>query len=103
MGLASRVALQQAEKILVDRAGELRARLPGEPALLVEYCEVVKALAAILPATAPGASGELLSTEEAAARFGISAKTLLRRKARGEVKPMIERGKFLRWSAGQTL
>ena len=98
------MALQQAEKLLVKSAEELRVRLEaGDDSRRAEYCEIVRTLAAIGPAVAPEARGAMLTTEEAAARFGISAKTLLRRKARGEVKPMIERGKFLRWGPGQTL
>ena len=103
MSLAGRVALQHAERLLVDRAEQIRPRLQAEPGLWAEYCDVVRTLAEIAPATAPGSGGELLTTAELAAKIGVTPKTLLRRKAAGEIMPAVQRGKLLRWRAGQTL
>ena len=98
MNLAARVALQQAEKVLTARVEELRARLQAEPGLWPDFLDVLRTLATITVTAAPEAGGALLTTAELAERVGVTAKTLLKRKGRGEIKPTIERGKFLRWS-----
>lgn len=103
MNLHVRVELQHGEKLLVKRAGELRARLEAEPALWPDYMDAVRTLAAIAPAVAPEASGRLLRTEEMAERLGMSAKTLLRHKTSGKITPAVSRGKCIRWTGRETL
>jgi hypothetical protein len=58
-----------------------------------EYRETAAALAAILPATVPGADGKVLTSRELADRLGISPRTL-RRKAKAGA-PLA--GRSLRW------
>jgi hypothetical protein len=94
--------LEQAAQRLGDRLGALENRLPGDDAATwAEYREVAAALAAILPALAPERRGALLTTAEMAARLGVAPKTLLKRKARGDVRPAVVLGKrgraALRW------
>jgi len=103
MSLRARVALQQGEKLLLERAEQLRPRLQTEPGLWGEYCEVLKSLAAIAPATAPEASGALLTTAELAGRLGLTPKTILKHKKAGRIRPAVSRGKLIRWAPGQTL
>ena len=73
---------------------ELRA---GEESRWPDYIATVHALAAIVPNLAPERGGPLLTTGEMAARFRISPKTLLKRKAHGEIRPALQRGKLIRW------
>jgi hypothetical protein len=102
--LAVRVALQKAERALVRRVEELEARVQaGEVALWPDYLEAVKALATIAPALAPENGGALLKTEEMAERLGVSVKTLLRKKAGGEIRPAVQKGKHIRWTGRETL
>ena len=90
--------LQRAAQRLVDRLAQLETRLhDDEAAAWSEYRATAEALAVILPNIAPGRSGELLTTKQMAARLQVEAKTLLRRKARGDLRPAVVRGKFIRW------
>jgi hypothetical protein len=54
--------------------------------------ETLNALARLVPLLAPGAHGELLTTKAMAERLGISPKTLLKRKASGEIHPAVQIG-----------
>jgi len=101
--LRERVALQHAKRALVDRAEELHSRLSADPSLWGEYCQILRTLAAIAPLAEPGARGELLTTAQLADRLGLAPKTLLRHKKDGRIKPLVQKGKLLRWGAGQTL
>jgi hypothetical protein len=60
-------------------------------------------LAALLPHLTPGSRGELLTTKQMAERLGISPKTLLKRKATGEIRPALRLGArgraAIRWKA----
>ena len=104
MTLAARVALQKAEPALVRLVDELRGKVQaGDPAAGRALCEAVQALAAIAGATAPEATGGMLTTEAMAERLGLSVKSLLRHKKAGTIKPAIERGKLLRWSGRESL
>ena len=97
-----RLALLRAEQRLVDRLADLEARLESHPGLWHEYAQVSAALASIVPTTAPGAAGELLTTAQLAARLQVSPKTVRRRAKAGELTPVRlgERGRSaLRWVA----
>ena len=67
------------------------------------YLAAVSALPALVADTTPGRRGELLSTRQMAERLGIAPKTLLRRKARGDVKPAMQAGKLIRWKGTETV
>ena len=108
MTAAGTVALRRAEVRLIKRLTALEARVEaagqlGNEADWQSYCEVVQALAVITSATAPEASGRLLTTAQLADRFGISPKTLLKRKRRGEIVPAVARGKLIRWAGDESL
>ncbi len=91
-------ALDRAVRRLADRLDQLDRRLEaGDELAWAEYRETARALAEILAQLAPERRGALLTTAEMAERYGISPKTLLRRKARGEVQPAVQRGKLIRW------
>ncbi len=96
------IRLEKAARLLSERLGALEDRLQAEDAAAwKEYAEVAAALAAVLPALAPERRGGLLTTAEMAQRLGISPKTLLRRKANGELTPALQLGRrgraALRW------
>src|SRR5262245_38663513 len=97
-GLATVAALERASRTLVERLTQLEERLQsGEEAAWSGYIEAVKAVALVLPNLAPGRRVELLTTAEMARRLGVAPKTLLRRKARGEIRPALQAGKLIRW------
>jgi hypothetical protein len=94
--------LERAARRLAERLAQLEEQLQqGDAAAWPAFCEASQALAAVLPVIAPGARGELLTTQQMAERLGIAPKTLLRRRARGQVKAPVqlgERGRAaLRW------
>jgi hypothetical protein len=98
------LALRQAEARLRDRLVRLEARLDaGDESAWAAYTDVVLALATIAARLASAENGHLLSTGEMAARLGISSKTLLRRKARGEIAPALQLGRrgraAMRWAS----
>jgi hypothetical protein len=104
MSLAARVALQKSEGALVRLVEDLRGRVEaGDLTAGPVLCQAVLALSEIQRATAPEASGRLLTTAELADKIGVSPKTLLKRKAKGEIRPLLQKGKLIRWAAGQTL
>lgn len=97
-------ALARAQLRLTERLEQLEARLAGgDETAWSAYCEAAASLAAIAPLMVPGADGRLLSTAEMAERLGVAPKTLLRRKAKGEVMPAVQLGQrgraALRWAA----
>lgn len=89
--------LERAAFLLAGRLERIEARLDDDSAAWTEYRDTVRALAAALEHVAPGRRGELLTTEEMAERLGIAPKTLLKHKARGVVRPAMQRGKLIRW------
>jgi hypothetical protein len=96
--LASTTALARAARRLSSRLDELEEKLDfGDEPLWVQYREVAVALATIVAQLRPEATGRLLSTEEMASRLNIAPKTLLRRKARGQIRPALQRGRLIRW------
>ncbi len=99
----AQAALLRAQLRLVERLGELEARLAaGDEDQWPAYCQAAAALAAIAPGTAPEARGQMLTTAELAERLQLSAKTVLRRAKRGELQPVRlgARGRgALRWPA----
>lgn len=99
----ARLALVEAEARLVERLRQLGVKLAaGDESVWCSYCEAAAALAAIAPATIPGASGELISTRAMAERMGVAPKTLLRRAKAGQADPIRlgKRGRAAyRWAA----
>jgi hypothetical protein len=106
--------LRRVETKLVERLERLEERLnlgSGKPELnletrdvdaaWVEYAQIGAALATITAATTPGAGGRLLTTSELAAAYGVSKKTILRKRKAGVLNPAAqlgERGRAaLRW------
>lgn len=94
--------LEHAAQRLGERLAALEDRLQDDDAApWAEYREVAKALAVILPNLAPERRGGLLTTAQMAQRLGISSKTLLRRKAKGELRPALQLGRrgraAIRW------
>lgn len=104
--IAVRLALTRIERRLVERVAQLEARLDaGDESAWSAYCDTAATLATIAPLVAPGAGGKLMTTGEMAHLMNISPKTLLRRRARGEVQAIQlgRRGRAaLRWPAEAT-
>lgn len=90
-------SLERAARRLAAHLHDLEPRLEGDPTAWGEYIATVTALGTALEHVAPGKRGELLTTLEMARRLSLSPKTLLRRKARGEIRPALQRGKLIRW------
>ncbi len=103
MSLVVTVALRRAEPILIKRLGELQASLQAGEGAWSEFLEVVQALVALTQAVKPENGGPMLTTQEMATRLGVAPKTLLRHKARGRIRPTVERGKLIRWSGQERL
>jgi hypothetical protein len=96
--------LDRARALLTARVNELETRVRhGDENAWPAYLAVVSALSALVADTAPGRRGELLSTRQMAERLGIAPKTLLRRKARGDVRPAMQAGKLIRWKGTETV
>jgi hypothetical protein len=90
--------LDQAVILIPRLAGQLRARVNnGDEAALPAYLATMRTLTAVLEHVSPGQ--QLLTTRQMAERLGIQPKALLRRKARGVVKPALQKGKLIRWKA----
>jgi hypothetical protein len=84
--------------LLSSRLEQLEIRVQGgDEAAWIEYGATAAALAQVFAHVAPGRRGELLTTEQMAERLNLSPKTLLKRKARGEIRPALQRGKLIRW------
>jgi hypothetical protein len=95
-------ALARAAQLLERRLVEFEARVcEGEEDTWPIYIATAVALAAVAAQSVPGSRGELLTTKQLAERLGISPKTLLKRKARGEVRPAMQLGRrgraAIRW------
>ncbi len=93
-----RAVLERAVVRLQARVAALEDLLEaGDETAWSSYCEAIEALAVVADRTAPGSYGELLTTRELASKLGLSSKTVLRRKARGELRPTLQKGKLIRW------
>lgn len=100
----AQLALARGEARLLERLAELDAQLKGagEADTWLEYAQLLAALAAIAPATAPGGLDGLITTRQLAERVGLAPKTVLRRMKQQGVEPVrfAKRGPgALRWSA----
>ena len=90
--------LERSAHLLAARLDLLEARVQsGDEAAWIEYGATAASLAQVFAHVAPGRRGELLTTEQMAERLNLSPKTLLKRKARGEIRPALQRGKLIRW------
>ncbi len=98
------VALQRSERLLTERLTTVQERLQaGEEAAWLEFLEVVKVLATLLPNLRPEAGGAMLTTKDMASRLGVSTKTLLRHKKEKRIQPAVAQGKLLRWTGQERL
>ena len=96
--LSATAALDRAVVRLQARAAALEERLEAsDENAWAPYCEAIEALATLADRITPGRHGELLTTRELASKLGLSPKTVLRRKARGELRPALQTGKLIRW------
>ena len=103
----AQLALHRFQAYAVERMEQLHASLTDadehtRSAHSDEYVRLARALACVLPALAAENGGPLLSTKEMAARLNVSPKTLLRRRARGEISAvqLAKRGPgALRWGS----
>jgi hypothetical protein len=90
--------LERAARLTSRRLAELEERVQqGDAGAWPDFFSAAQALAALVPVLAPGSRGELLTTAQMAERLNVAPKTLLRRKARGEIRPALQRGKLIRW------
>jgi len=93
--------LERAARRVADRLAALEARLDsGSYAVWREYLQSLHVLATVVPLLGPGQT-RLLSSAELAARLGVAPKTVRKWKARGLIRPAVERGRVVRWKADQ--
>ena len=97
-GIEAYSALTRAVALLAQRVVALEAAIvAGNENAWGAYCDAVRSLTAVLPHATPGGRGGLLTTREMAERLNITPKTLLRHRARGEVRAAVAAGKLIRW------
>jgi len=95
---ASTAILSRAQRLLLARLEDLAARLEaGDAMQWPAFLETITVVTQLEPRLAPGGNGELITTADMARRLGVSPKTLLRRRKRGEVAPAIQERRLLRW------
>src|SRR5262245_54244542 len=100
-----RDGLRRAVTLLAARLLELEARLSTDWHSWPAYVTTVQALAAAVTLDMAGSSGRLLTTQELAAAMGVSSKTLLRARKRGQLQAVQlgQRGRAaLRWRGPTT-
>ena len=86
--------------LLTARVEALEARLRGgDETVWPAFLATIDTLIRVMAETTPGAHGELLTTAELGARLGWSEKTVRRRWKRGQLEPVFQDGKALRWRA----
>jgi hypothetical protein len=89
-------SLHRASWLLAQRLEALEARIrEGEDSVWPEYRETARALAEVLGRSEP--APEYLTTSQMAGRLGVTSKTLLRRSAKGQIRPAVKMGKLIRW------
>jgi hypothetical protein len=99
MSLPGLVTLQQSEQPLLQRLAQLRERVQsGDESIWPDYLDGIRTLVSLERALAPENRGAMLTTQEMAARFGLTPKSLLRRKASGDIQPALQKGKLVRWT-----
>jgi hypothetical protein len=92
------LALLRAARLLEVRLAHLEDRIAaGEEAAWPPYLEIIEIAAKLDRQLTPGSRGELLTTKQMAARLAVTPKTLLKRKARGEITPAQQAGRLIRW------
>ena len=92
------LALHRAAQRLAVRLELLESRLADDdPMAWGEYRQTAATLAALRAHLAPGRDGELLTTAQMAERLKVTTKTLLKRQARGDISPVLQEGKLIRW------
>jgi len=94
--------LPRAARLIEGRLAELEERVrQGDEGAWRDFLAALNTYTAVLAQLAPESHGGLLSTKEMAERLGIAPKTLLKRKARGEIKPALQLGRrgraAIRW------
>ena len=97
-----RVDLRRTQDRLQARLMTLECRLAADPENEAAWRDYVTALDVFLRLEdrlghQDGNGRAVLTTKEMAERLGISVKTLLARKAKGQIKPSITHGKALSW------
>jgi hypothetical protein len=98
-------ALRRAVPLIEARLVELEAKITsGDESAWSAYLETLTAATMLQAQASPGAGGELITTSELAATLGVAPKTILRRRAKGELKAVVtgRRGRAaLRWNAAE--
>lgn len=96
--------LERTARVLLARCEVLTAQAEaGDAVALAELVTVAGTVSALLPQLEPEARGALLTTRELAERLGVQPKTVLRRRARGELRPALASGRLIRWRASDAL
>jgi hypothetical protein len=98
------VALLRGARLLDVRLTQLEERLlSGDETAWRDYLVTLEAAVKLDHQLTPGAHGEMVSTRAMAERLGIKPKTLLRRKAKGQVTPAMQAGRLIRWKGTEAV
>lgn len=101
-GLTPSSVLERAAARVASRLADLEVRIgAGDEAAWALYLDAARALAALVPLL-PASQG-LLTTAELAARLGVATKTVRKWRAAGLARPVLERGRVVRWDPRQAL
>ena len=96
--------LLRAARLLEERLGHLEDQVRGgNEAAWGPYLATIGPASTLADRLAPGSRGELITTKQLAEALSITPKTLLKRKARGELKPALQRGKLIRWRGDEVV
>jgi hypothetical protein len=92
--------LARSVQLLTARVAALEERVrAGDESAWPLYLDALRTLAAL---DRP-ARGAMLTTRDMAERLGVTAKSLLRRAAKGEIRPAMRAGKLIRWRGTETV
>ena len=100
--IAARLELLRGADELATRAAQLREQCAaGEAAPWPEYLDTLRTLAAVVSAPATGDARDTLTTRELGQRLGVTARTIRRRHAKGQIAPARPggRGRAALWPA----
>jgi hypothetical protein len=91
------IPFRRAATLLGARLATLEERLEsGDEGAWSLYLVTLEAALKLDQQLTPGAHGELLSTKQMAERLGVTPKSLIRRKSKGQAGPASQVGRIIR-------
>lgn len=98
------IALRRAATLLEARLAVLEERVAGGDEIAWPlYLVTLESALKLDQQLTPGAHGELLSTKQMAERLGVTPKSLIRRKSKGQAAPASQVGRIIRWKPAEAV